>query len=314
MAGVVSGMNRAGVSVTINGAPSSLPGETATPIAIVARQILQQAHNHAEALDILKHATVFVSSLWLVGSRADGRFVVVEKTPASTQIREPDGDSIVCANHFQTDALRNDPRNTAYLSEATSVARAARLAELMQPTNGVLDVTRAVAILRDRTLAGRLFAGNGHRASLNAFVATHATVMDLTDGIFWAAAPPNQLGNFVAFDVSNFDREMPERTIAADPLIDSGDYEKACRALKCLAAGRKCLPSDAAAALENAEKAEALNPGFYNNATLRGRALLALGRRDEAAKAFETALAAHPAFLAEKQQLENLLKQSRETK
>src|SRR5437588_2837079 len=37
MAGVVSGMNRAGVSVTLNGAPSSLPGQTATPVAIVVR-------------------------------------------------------------------------------------------------------------------------------------------------------------------------------------------------------------------------------------------------------------------------------------
>ena len=33
MAGVVSGMNRAGLSVTINGAPSSLPRETAAPVA-----------------------------------------------------------------------------------------------------------------------------------------------------------------------------------------------------------------------------------------------------------------------------------------
>src|SRR6267378_3026979 len=41
MAGVVSGMNRAGISVTVNGAPSNLPRETATPVAIVARQVLQ---------------------------------------------------------------------------------------------------------------------------------------------------------------------------------------------------------------------------------------------------------------------------------
>jgi isopenicillin-N N-acyltransferase-like protein len=43
MAGVVSGMNRSGVSVTINGAPSSLPGKTATPVATVARDVLQNA-------------------------------------------------------------------------------------------------------------------------------------------------------------------------------------------------------------------------------------------------------------------------------
>ena len=314
MAGVVSGMNRAGVSVTVNGAPSSLPRETATPVAIVARHILQGAHNHAEALDILRRAKVFVSTLWLIGSRADGRFVVVEKTPDATQVREPEADSIVCANHFQTDGLRNDPRNTNYLAEATSVARASRLSELMQPTNGVIGVARAVSMLRDRCLSGGSFAGNGHRATLNAFVATHATVMDLTDGIFWAASPPNQLGKFVAFDVNDFDREIPERAIAADPIIDSGEFDKAHRALKCLADGRKLLKSNPAAALEQAGIAETLNPGFYQNAALRGRALLALGRRDEAAEALDKALAAHPAFLAERRQLENLLKQARRQK
>ena len=107
MAGVVSGMNRAGVSVTVNGAPSSLPAETATPVAIVAREIMQKAHNLTEALDILRRSRVFVSTLWLVGSRADGKFVVVEKTPETTQVREPAGDSIVCANHFQTPELKD---------------------------------------------------------------------------------------------------------------------------------------------------------------------------------------------------------------
>ena len=100
MAGVVSGMNRAGISVTINGAPSSLPRETATPVAMVARDVLQKAHKLDEALAILRNAKVFVSTIWLVGSRADGKFVVVEKTPDATQVREPDGDSIVCRESF----------------------------------------------------------------------------------------------------------------------------------------------------------------------------------------------------------------------
>src|SRR5256885_16986961 len=42
MAGVVSGMNRAGVSVAVNGAPSELAKKTATPGAIVARANLEQ--------------------------------------------------------------------------------------------------------------------------------------------------------------------------------------------------------------------------------------------------------------------------------
>ena len=304
MAGVVSGMNRAGVSVTLNGAPSSLPRETATPVAMVARDVLQQAHNLAEALEIIRTAKVFVSTLWLVGSRADGKFIVVEKTPVATQVRETEGDAIVCANHFQTAHLKDDPRNTNYLAEATSVSRTARLTELLSPTNGVITAARAVELLRDRKLPGGVFAGNDHRATLNPFIATHATVMDLTAGIFWAASPPNQLGQFVAFDVNDFDREISEQNVVADSILATGEFERANEAKKSLVAAQHALKrKDAAAAIALAARAESLNPGFYQNATLRGRALLLLGRRTEAAHAFEAALAAQPAFLKERREI-----------
>ena len=315
MAGVVSGMNRAGVSVTINGAPSSLPGETATPVAIVAREVLQQAHNLSEALKIIREAKVFVSTLWLVGSRADGKFVVVEKTPATTAVREAEGDSIICPNHFAAPGLKDDARNLAYMAEATSVSRAARLEELLRAAHGTISATQAVEFLRDRKLTGGIFAGNGHRATLNALIATHATVMDLTDGIFWAASPPKQLGEFVAFDVNDFSHELAGRMVPADGTLASGEYEKAKQAQQCLVKGQLALKhQDESAALAQAEQAEQLNPGFYQNAALRGRALLALHRNDEAAKSFALALNGHPAFLKEQQQLEALLKQAQTTK
>jgi hypothetical protein len=285
-----------------------LPRETATPAAIVAREVLQRAHNLAEAMTILRNAKVFVSTIWMVGSRADGKFVVVEKTPDSTQEREPGNDSIVCANHFETPGLRDDPRNQTYTNEATSLSRHERMTELIQASNGPISVARAVEFLRDRDLPGGVFAGNGHRATLNAFIATHATVMDLTDGIFWAASPPNQLGKFVAFDVGDFSRELPDRTVPPDPVLASGEYERAEQSKKILAEGRRAFAGkDFPAALASALKAEELNPGFYQNAALQGRALLALGRGPEAARALALALAEKPAFLKEQQELEALL-------
>lgn len=315
MAGVVSGMNRSGISITINGAPSSLPGETATPVAMVARDVLQKANNLTNALDIIRNTRVFVSTLWLVGSKADGKFVVVEKTPEAMNVREAEGDFIVSANHFQTEKLKDDQRNLRYLEEATSTPRYARMSELIQTNRGTINATQAAAMLRDRLLPGGKFAGNGHRATLNALIATHATVMDLTDGIFWAASPPNQLGKFVAFDVNDFDRELPTLTVADDALLGSGEFEKAKLALQALGESRQALKKgDATAALAAAEKADTNNPGFYQNALWRGKSLLALNRNDEAAKAFAAALAAQPAFQSEKLEIESLLKQAQGTK
>jgi hypothetical protein len=311
MAGVVSGMNRAGISVTVNGAPSNLPRQTATPVAIVARDILQKAHTLDETMNILRSAKVFVSTLWLIGSKTDGKFIVVEKTPDVTQVREADGDWMVCANHFETPGLRDDFRNQQHIAEATSLSRKTRMTELVQDAHGKIDPPHAVEFLRDRKLPGGALAGNGNRASLNALIATHATVMDLTDGIFWAASPPNQLGKFVAFDVNDFSHELREKTVPADPVLDSGEFERARQARQFLADGERALKTKAAqTALSLADKAESLNPGFYQNQALRGRALMALGKREEAERAFSTALAAKPAFLNEKQELEALLRQA----
>lgn len=315
MAGVVSGMNRAGVSVTVNGAPSKLPSTTATPVAMVARDVMEKAHNLSEALKILSDAKVFVSTIWLVGSRADGKFVVVEKTPAATNVREASSDSIVCPNHFETPGLKDDPRNTNYMVEATSVSREKRLTELLQQARGKINVAAAVEFLRDRKLPGGIFAGDGHRATLNAFIATHATVMDLSAGIFWAASPPNQLGKFVAFDVSDFSKELPDKTVPADAVLANGEYSHAQQAKQILTEGSRALKTkDGQLALKLSEQAESLNPGFYQNAMLRGRALLALDKANEAAAAFKTALAEHPAFLKEQQQIEELLQHARNLK
>jgi tetratricopeptide (TPR) repeat protein len=184
------------------------------------------------------------------------------------------------------------------------------MAELVKANYGTMTATQAVEMLRDRRLPGGRFAGNGHRGSLNALIATHSTVMDLTAGVFWAARPPHQLGKFVAFDLNDFDRELPQEGVPADPGLASGEYEKAIEAERCLAEGLQALKKhDPKKALEFSEKAESLNPGFYECAALKGRALLALGRKGEAAASFQAALEARPAFLSERQGLQKLLDQ-----
>src|SRR5262249_41094120 len=272
---------------------------------------LQQAHNLTEAVDIIRSNRVFVSTLWLVGSGTDGKFIVVEKTPDVTNVREPDGDTIVSANHFQTNRLKDDHRNQRYIAEATSLPRYRRMSELIQTNRGSINPTRAAEMLRDRRLPGGKFVGNCHRSTINALIATHGTVMDLTDGVFWAASPPNQLGEFVAFDVNDFDRELPALTVPADAMLASGEFEKARSAQRSPGeAARALQQSDAAAALAAAEKAEANNPGFYQNATLRGLALLGSRRNSEAIAALESALAAQPAFQIEKQKIETWLQRA----
>jgi len=306
MAGCVSGMNREGICITVNGAPSNLPGSARTPTCLVAREVLQYAHSLDEATAIIRRSEVFVSALFLVGSRRDGKFVIVEKTPTQTAIQMATADSfLVHANHYRTDALKNDPVNVRYMRVDTSLSRAARMEELLRAAAGQLDAARAVGILRDRDLPGGVFAGNGHRGSLNPLIATHAVVMDLTDGIFWAATPPHQLGKFVAFDLTDFQRALPDKTIAADPFVLE-EYRESQRVLEDGWAALK--RGDAVKAVESARTAERLNPGYYKNSWLLGEALRKQGDKAGAVKALAAAQAGQPALARERQKIEEALR------
>lgn len=307
MAGVVSGMNREGLSITVNGAPSHLPGSARTPTCLVAREVLQHARTLEEAIEIIRRREVFVSALFLVGSRHDGRFVVVEKTGSRTVVREETGRPyLVNANHYLTPELRDDPLNLEFMRADTSVSRDRRANELLAAAQG-LNAETGIALLRDRGLPGGVFAGNGHRGALNPLIATHAVFMDLSDGIFWAACPPHQLGRFVAFDVQRMDRELPELAVGEDPMLAAG-YPAYLEARLVLDQGWKAVRARQwARAAELARAAEGTNPGFYENAWLLGEALLGQGDAAGARNALDAARRGCPALASETRRIDILL-------
>jgi len=309
MVGCVSGMNREGLLVCVNGAPSRLPDAAATPTCLVAREALQNARDIAGAVEIIRKRQVFVSSLFLVGSRADGRFVVVEKTPEQTAVREAETPgSIVCANHYMTPGLRESEINHFYTNADTSLSRFDRLTERLAAAGpGTIDAPACASILRDRLLPGGVAGGNGHRGTLNPLIATHSIIADLTDGLFWAAAPPHQLGRYVAFDVARPEALLPERAIGPDPILADGVYDRWLAAEAALDQGRRELKAGHfEAAARAARAAETNNPGFYRNAWLLAESLRGLGQTNEALAACRTAMSGRPALGGEREKIKAL--------
>ena len=199
--GAVSGMNEKGVTVTINAAKSDLPTGSATPVSLVAREILQYAKNLDEAIAISRKRKMFVSESFLVGSAADNKAIVIEKTPDSVDIYDPQKNYIVCANHFQSKGLGKSKSNGLQLQESASPYRYKRLMQLLD-SNGKNSVQKTVNILRDRKGVDNADIGMGNEKAINQLIAHHSVVFEPKKGIVWVSTSPWQLGEFVAYDLN----------------------------------------------------------------------------------------------------------------
>ena len=192
--GVVSGMNEKGLTVTINAARSGTPLGSATPVSLVAREILQYAATIDQAVRIAGSRHMFVSESFLVGSAIDGRAVLLEKTPRALEVYDPGGERIVCANHFQSEGLKEDS------SASASPYRQQRLEELLDGL-GPNTVEKTIGVLRDfRGLGGRDI-GLGNEKALNQFIGHHSIVFEPERLRVWVSTSPWQEGAFLCYDL-----------------------------------------------------------------------------------------------------------------
>jgi isopenicillin-N N-acyltransferase-like protein len=198
--GVVSGMNEQGLTVTINADKTSIPSGAATPVSLVAREILQYAKNIDEAWAIARKRKMFVSESFLIGSAADNCAVVIEKTPDSMDMYAPNDNYITCTNHFQGKELSKLASNEKQERESASEYRYERLNELLG-ADTFNTVQKTVDILRDRYGLHNRDIGMGNEKALNQFIAHHSIVFEPQKRLVWVSTAPWQLGQYVAYDL-----------------------------------------------------------------------------------------------------------------
>jgi len=225
MSGAVTGINEAKIFCSLNGAHSQDRRRLGTPVSLVVRQVMQEARTLEDAVRIIRLATVFVSDSYLVADGKTGESVVVEKTPQRSAVRGMDGDLLLQANHFESAELAGDEGNRAYMAIGTSVARRARLAELVSAGQGRLDPATAAGILRDRSGAGGKTLPPGDRTSINPMIATHSVVADVTKGVLWVSRGPHQLGAFDAYTIEGFGESAAAPLIPEDAALADGVYD-----------------------------------------------------------------------------------------
>lgn len=294
MAGAITGLNEDRLYCSINGAHSASKDNIGIPVALVVRQVLQYAGSVEEAVRIIRAARVFVSDSYLVADGETGEAVVVEKSPARTEVRRIENDLLLQANHFECGGFADDEGNREYQRIGTSVQRRRRLTELVHRQRGALDVPTAVAILRDHRGVGDKRLALGNRSAVNPMIATHSVVADVTAGVLWVSRGPHQLGAYDAYTIVDFGTVVAP-PIPEDPVLTSGRYAELKQARDLI----EYLPNE-----ENLRRALKLNPGDPTALHLLAQVLEEAGRKDEALEYYRAALAAEPPFLQDREEIE----------
>lgn len=270
--GVVSGMNEKGLTVTINAAKSDIPFGAATPVSLVAREVLQYAGNTQEAIAIAHKRRMFVSESFLVGSAIDHKAIVIEKTPDTLAVYDPQQDHILCTNHYQSAMFADQALNKEQKDKSASVYRYNRLQELLQQ-NYPLTPEKMAGILRDRRGLGGANIGEGNEKAVNQLIAHHSVIFQPDSLRMWVSTQPWQLGTYVCYDLRKIfalkglqhDAEIADTAlnIAPDSFLTDGGYQAFMQFRKNKMALMAHQPVDTAAVIRS-------NPNYYDAYRIAG--------------------------------------------
>jgi len=231
--GVVSGMNEQGLSITLNSAISEIPTASGTPVSIIARDILQYASTIDEAITIARKYESFVSEMFTISSLNDKKMAVIEKSPITTGIFHPNSDTLIVANHYQSNDLKFLQLNLDHMENSESVERYARAEELIMALD-TINPNSIASILRDQSGLGEEAIGAGNPKCINQLLAHHSVLFDNVNKTVWVSNYPYQENVFDAYTLNDFDKwvntdnfpiTMDSLQIDVDPFYTSNAYE-----------------------------------------------------------------------------------------
>jgi len=302
MAGAVSGMNVQGLTVTINAAKSDIPYSARTPISILAREILQYAKNIREAYAIALKRKTFVSESILIGSVADGRASIIEKSPYKIALVEPPDHYIVSTNHFRSVVFSKDPKNVKDIRENASLYRYKKMLQDITEEQP-LDIPGMAKILRDRSGLNHSVIGMGNEKAVNQLIAHHSIIFEPEKHLVWVSDGPWQIGGYTCYDLvkifHNFaglkqrtEISEPDRSISPDSFLSSDGYKEFHRFREMRREMKKLSRSGEKKDLQQSYIRELIgtNPDFFEVYSLAGDYFYLKNQPDSAAGYYRKAL------------------------
>jgi predicted choloylglycine hydrolase len=161
--GVISGMNDAGLSITMNeisikqSKDKSSFNWNGTPVMLMFRRVLEECTTVAEAEKLIREMKRTTAVCMTICDKSGG--AVFEITPKNVEVRSPDNGVCCCTNHFRSGSLTLDEKCDRYDKLAPLLAKdAAKLdvkdvfAELDKVHQGKFTLQSMVFEPADRVL------------------------------------------------------------------------------------------------------------------------------------------------------------------
>lgn len=322
MIGVVSGMNDQGITVTINAGKSDIPLTAKAPIALVTREILQYASTIKEAIAIAKTKEVFVSEAILVGSAKDNKAVSIELSPNNFGVYEVTNSAkLICSNHFQSAAYKNDENNNKQKEESHSMYRYKRMEELLG-TSQKITPKKAVAILRNTKGLQNTEIGYGNEKALNQLLAHHGIVFEPSKLKVWVSSNPYQLGAFVCYDLKEVFKKFESKNhtqpiqniaclIKKDSFLTTQAYKNYEKYRVLRGAILKSISEDKKIEAASIVAFKNSNPNYWETYFLIGKYYYKKGYYTAALQEFETSLTKEITTVPDQKTVEKYIKKSK---
>ncbi|MEM9489080.1 MAG: C45 family autoproteolytic acyltransferase/hydrolase [Myxococcota bacterium] len=242
LTGVVSGINAEGIAIMVH--PVRTAGVSlsrqAQPIALLARDVLENARSLDDAIAILEHGAPLGAAAYLVVDGEARRWAVVERSPTEVAVMR-DARPAVVGDVLTAENFEQDPDNDRARRVRPATMRRQRAARLL---GGRLDDPAAfAAVLRDRRDPDGAPLPPGHRGAVYDAAAVHTALFDASAMVLWVADHADPEARFRAFDLryelrGEGNRPAPPGDIAAAAQLDEGLATRLRRARRLLRLAR----------------------------------------------------------------------------
>ncbi|MCO4769286.1 MAG: hypothetical protein KDA24_04595 [Deltaproteobacteria bacterium] len=200
MSGVLTGMNADGIWISLNAARSEGRNRKGPPVALLVRDVLEQARSIADVERLLAETDPIVTDIYVVADGKTGEIAAFERGQTRMGKRGPEASGkLAIANHLLSETFVGDEDDDKLRTFSTTLARHARMQELVD--DAPLSPARGVEILRDRRGPGGRELAPGNRNAIDAWIATHSVVADMTDRVMWVSTAPHAQGAYRVVDM-----------------------------------------------------------------------------------------------------------------